>query len=393
MRNLITLFIAIVCAQGCGSGTEGERDVAGERAPSNRSARLTEELRIDGRDHTLVPFAQPSDAAIAIAEDGTVAIAQPLEMRIRFFSPDGDSTSSVGRIGEGPGEFLNVGRIGWLGDSLWVYDQRLSRVSIFTPQLKFARTIGVRSQLEPSARDAGKIPPAAFSLLVGILPGDTPIWNAIPYWETIPEDFGGRNYFATADATGVVRQVLMRIPADERMVTAAGASTINSLGNAPVHAISSDSELLGLSYVEMEGSQYILTVRVVDSRGEAVFERRFPIETIPLPAAVRDSAMDARASRMQNQQLLRAVEAHLDATKIYPPLREMIIGRDKTVWIGLTERNGAHPYMALSPDGESLGLVRLPIKSRLADAEKGRVWSIERDDFDVESLVEYRVDW
>lgn len=96
---------------------------------------------------------------------------------------------------------------------------------------------------------------------------------------------------------------------------------------------------------------------------------------------------------MQNQQLLRAVEAHLDATKIYPPLREMIIGLDRTAWIGLAERNGAHPYMVLSPGGESLGLVSLPVSSRLADAEQYRIWSIERDDFDVESLVEYRVDW
>lgn len=72
--------------------------------------------------------------------DGRVFVGDDQAHSISIFSPDGDFLETVGRQGEGPGElqaFLTVSL--YRGDSLWVYDYRQRSVTIFSPQMAFAR--------------------------------------------------------------------------------------------------------------------------------------------------------------------------------------------------------------------------------------------------------------
>ena len=119
-----------------------------------------------------------------------------------------------------------------------------------------------------------------------------------------------------------------------------------------------------------------------------------PVATVSIPSAARDSLKNEAAKRFSNQgEFLRALEAAFDAAKTYPPLTEMIIGRDGIAWIGLTERDGVHPYIVLDAAGGVQGTVNFPAQARVAEAQSDRIWVIERDEYDVESLVLYRVAW
>jgi len=216
----------------------------------------------------------------------------------------------------------------------------------------------------------------------------------MPYWDDIPAGFGGEVFYAIAAVDGEIEQVLLPLPfKDNVMVVAANASTVNPVGNGAVNAISSDGELVGVADVEVEDSQDLLRVRVVRADGELVFDRQLMVETVPLPSTARDSLKELAAARLGNRDLLRAFESAVDATRIYPPLTEMIIGRDGTVFIGLTEREGIHPYVVLGPEGDVMGIVDVRAGARIAEAERDRIWVIEPDEYDVESLVIYRVDW
>lgn len=49
--------------------------------------------------------------------------------------------------------------------------------------------------------------------------------------------------------------------------------------------------------------------------------------------------------------------------------------------------------MELRSDGEPIGTSVLPVSSRIAAADLGRIWVLERDELDVEGVVRYAVEW
>src|SRR5690606_14288668 len=109
--------------------------------------------------------------------------------------------------------------------------------------------------------------------------------------------------------------------------------------------------------------------------------------------AVRDSMYELRSERLKDHELLELIRDRLDETEFYPPLTEMVIGRDGTLWVGLAGQSEAVPYFALAADGAPLGRIELPAGSRVAGGDEESIWVIERDEFDVESLVRYGVTW
>ena len=73
--------------------------------------------------------------------DGQIVVATSGASELRFFDSTGVWIRSVGRAGQGPGEFQSLG---WLavgpGDTLRTYDWSLRRLSVFTPAGTFVRS-------------------------------------------------------------------------------------------------------------------------------------------------------------------------------------------------------------------------------------------------------------
>lgn len=74
--------------------------------------------------------------------DGRILVANSRSHELRLFASDGKGLSSVGRRGQGPGEF---GGDLWIfpsaADSLLIYDGGWLRWSVFSPQVRFARQV------------------------------------------------------------------------------------------------------------------------------------------------------------------------------------------------------------------------------------------------------------
>jgi hypothetical protein len=62
------------------------------------------------------------------------------DTELHFIDLTNRSVRTVGRPGEGPGEFRSIRAFGAIRDSIAVYDLALRRLSIITPALSFART-------------------------------------------------------------------------------------------------------------------------------------------------------------------------------------------------------------------------------------------------------------
>jgi len=93
-------------------------------------------------------------AAVRLAS-GQIAVADGKSSVIRFYDSTGTFLRQVGRKGQGPGEFQEIGLL-WstAGDSLLVYDLVLRRLSTFDPAGNFAHQVDLAKQgfLQPMGR-------------------------------------------------------------------------------------------------------------------------------------------------------------------------------------------------------------------------------------------------
>ncbi len=79
---------------------------------------------------------------VARLSDGSVAVADDYSSEVRIFDKTGSHVRSMGREGEGPGEFKNL----WLmwrlpGDTLWVGDYRPQRYHVYASTGDWIRTV------------------------------------------------------------------------------------------------------------------------------------------------------------------------------------------------------------------------------------------------------------
>lgn len=392
LTALAGLLLGLAAITGCRS--EPSDHARSDSAKGDNLAELVTAARIDAYEHDLVPFHEPASHALVVMNDGSIAIGQPQDRSVRFFRSDGTPDGSFGRAGEGPGEFVAISRVGVRGDSLWIYDPRLFRFTVLTPEREYARSLTADMRVRPRPADVGRVPPAEFSGAVALLPEEMVLRHVLPYWETVPEEFGGSQFFATVDSEGTIQQVLARSDSRHQQVSSpTGHSTVVPFANVTAHTVSSDGEWVASATAHPEGSEPYVTVEVVGRDGSHVYQRRIAFEPVPLPHGVRDSVFEMVSARLKDPQLRKLIRDRLDATEFYPPITEMAIGRDGTLWIGLARPSDNVPYITLASDGQLLGRIELPAGSRIAGGSAESIWVIERDAFDVESLLRYGVSW
>jgi 6-bladed beta-propeller protein len=91
-------------------------------------ASLVEAARFEGEDGTAAELGQPQ--SIAVDAEGRIYVVDSKPAVIKVFSPSGELIRTIGREGEGPGEF-RVGFIAVRGEHLVLHDPALSRTSVF----------------------------------------------------------------------------------------------------------------------------------------------------------------------------------------------------------------------------------------------------------------------
>ncbi|HSJ32996.1 MAG TPA: hypothetical protein VK933_16260 [Longimicrobiales bacterium] len=62
--------------------------------------------------------------------DGRIAVMNAGSAELRIYAPDGTFISAHGRPGEGPGEFRSASRMHLIGDTIFIHDSRLQRLSL-----------------------------------------------------------------------------------------------------------------------------------------------------------------------------------------------------------------------------------------------------------------------
>jgi hypothetical protein len=117
----VTLLAALACGDGPASSGPNAEVVQWQ---------VEEVLRIGSA--TDAEQALVAVGEVAVGPDDALYVVQTDDDQIRVYGVDGRLQRTIGRTGEGPGEFGSIGGLGFRGDTLYVADRSPSRVTHFT---------------------------------------------------------------------------------------------------------------------------------------------------------------------------------------------------------------------------------------------------------------------
>jgi len=342
---------------------------------------IREELRIGGEaaDFTRVLW-------LGVSRNGTIIISQPMDGNLRVYDATGRLLKVLGRAGGGPGEFGSIGLSGWTGDSLWVHDGSLGRISY----VRADATLG-----EP--RPVPSVPSAALPKdLVGVVTGTAP--SALyPDGSTLYKltarqppsadgNFGRREAYWLVDGNGVARQAVLGRVGEPCTVLFEGGALFKPFCRETLLRESPDGMHLAAIDQLNDSTVYVVMMR---RDGSELWRRRVSSVPTCMTRAAWDSIIATR-TKLRLSPPAHAAWTGLTAPPRFPPLRSALIGRDGSVWIEGWGKN-VRPWTVLRPDGSTLGRLNLPGPAKLAVADLKQIWTIELDQDDLPSIVRYRL--
>ena len=260
---------------------------------------LQQDLRIDGYRQELVPIIWAG-----VSPNGTIALIQTQDGGVRLFDCEGRSLGLIGRKGQGPGEFVSPLAGGWTGDSLWIHDVALRRVTVISPDLSIARMVTIQPALGQRFRDGSPLPEFMVVYPRVLLQGDTMLsWGLTRISDPVAQAIHGKPLFRfTPD--GKIDRVVVILDLFEGWIPVTLAGGYSSNAQIPFHigplsAWAPDgSRVVKLNTVLDDESGGTVHVRLyAGNDGSPILDASYPFRGIPVPPAVLDSVVSDWVAR------------------------------------------------------------------------------------------------
>lgn len=356
---------------------------------------LSEDLRIGSVDG---PDALTLVASLTVDRQGRIYVLEPENQRVRVFGSDGTALAELGRRGDGPGEFRLPLHMGWVGDTLWVFDVAASRVTLWH---QHGRAYDFRIAAPTSDTD-----PAPGSLVA--LLGDGSLLLAARPGMARDSRRGGSDggsegplYRTARDGADIVHWTSLRF-ADPVAIQRTGSRLM--LGNQPFDdgtliGVAPDGNLIGIVHrrAAARSATDHFSMLVLNAAGDTLTARRYPYR----PTRLADQAVNAavRIPDARFGERFPSEEAALDAIRealyiplYHPPVSRIVVGRDHSIWLRREDAGAGNvTWMVLDPSGNPLGRVETDRNVRIVHADQDRVWAVVHDEWEVPHVVRYRI--
>lgn len=347
---------------------------------------------VDGHEQVLEPVAW-----VRVSHSGVVAVAQAQSHRVRLFDTSGVAVASAGGEGAGPGEFRTVHTGGWMGDTLWVFDPGLGRVSFFGPGGEHERSV---SQISGAGDASGEPGMELMGLRVrAAFHGDTLLASGLRPAES-GADVDYEEEFAVRLHGGTIAQVVAPVPPrDESMVwarTDTGIFPVSLPFLASGHwNVSPDGRRIVIATTELEGpGEGTVHLDVMDARGDSLLSRELPFSPKPMDEARLDSLLRLAAEPLPVEGVKEALEeeARERVPEALSPVTAVIVGAEDRIWLRLDEPEGAaETWMLLDAEGIPSGRLVLEEGETLHAVDGDRLWLISLDEADVPSVIRFDI--
>ncbi|MEO5800674.1 MAG: hypothetical protein ABIS00_14635, partial [Gemmatimonadales bacterium] len=316
---------------------------------------------------------------IAVDPGGRFLVSQPEDGRVLLFSDKGKQLGAFGRKGQGPSEFVRIGRIGTSSSGFWIYDAMGSRLTMVSSQLEHPRML----PLSGSTVGSG-----AFVLARGN--GDSLIVRA---GNRGPGDRTetGASFLSISGSQGKSR-LLGKLPNSPECIVVSGTWTtrVPYCERRFADASQAGERIVLVDHESPDAGYFVVTA--ISAAGDTIFSRRIVTQPIRIGRHSADSILDERANGSP-PPLAKIIRTLVRLPTSFPPVRRIVAGRDGSTWLELQPPKPGHfsLWTVLDKKGTVVGRLELPGSFRLLAAETDRVWGVERDTNDVEAIARYVV--
>jgi hypothetical protein len=365
------------------------------------SIHVWERIRIGTRSANSVDLTLIGRAVIG--PDSSLFVTQPRERVVRVFSPTGSLINEFGGEGEGPGEFGGVTDVGWKGDTLWVFDAQLARVSFFSPSGAFLDSFGFRAP-PYSDMTTTTIPGAVLSDgSVLTLAGSTSLMIAQGVATSTP--------ILRVDRQGrVLGPVAWTDPSKDRVQIRASGNRIrrrrmlqfrNPFSDSRLFAVSPDGASIILldRSLPSAGSRGTVEISALDATGRTIWKKTLRVKLLDLnPSEVQRVVEDMVRVAMDPTRRLfpslrdarQTISASLSPPAAHPTVTDLALGRDHTIWLRREALGGdLVAWTKLSKEGDPIGNVVLPRTAKVLTADGSALWVADTDSLGVAQIARF----
>lgn len=316
---------------------------------------------------------------------------------VRVLDSDGRLLTTMGRQGQGPGEFSSIIRHGVVGDTVWMRDFPEPRLSLFSRAGQHLAT----HRLEEFARTRTPMAYKLEALLVGgraLIAEDMSMYGLRARFERerYPLMLSDLRP-ASVDTIGSV------LRPNGLFVPLVGWFYVDPFPTSPLYSVdplgrnvvivSWEEERLGLalirrlspSGVELMSSAVVFrAVEVTDEMVEPLVDEWLAVAE---PVAERSKA----AGWDVPSDLRAAVRDGFMVPRHLPPVQEVVAGADGSIWMRRARNMNDGLWLVLNADGQPIFNVELPTDFDLQQATADEVWGTMEDELDVPYIVRFRI--
>ena len=315
---------------------------------------------------------------LAVDSQRRVYVADAVWDGIAMLGADLTLEREVGRRGEGPGEFRWLATIDILaGDSLYVFDGGLGRVTVFEPSAHaVAYTYTVTLPGLNSPRGLWRIPRQGGYVGVRSPPVTTT--------QTERDDQRRSDIVFSLRSDGEMESdSILAVPSAEPLIVRSAGSVMvgaHPYGSEPFLSllgddllVYADSRLPSVSVLDLDGTVH---------RSFAVPATEVPVDAAELRARIDIEEMEAFA---------RALEQ--GAPYMWPALTGLIVDDERRIWVGARSESmiDEREWTAFTQEGQPEGSVLLPAGFDLHAVGGGRLFGVVTDEFGVPTIRVYRL--
>lgn len=343
--------------------------------------KLTESVAIDGRKEKL-----EREISVDLGPGGQIVVRSGLQMN--GYDSTGRRLWSMerGRNGEIAGDLQ---AIGWLGSQMWVSDRSFSQIALIDKGV-VTKSLELPSWVRPSFSNRKSFPVFAEmdvyayfadgSMLV--VPRGQPrsLLGASVYDST-------KQYVVHVSESGIIDRTIASFSSRDFAYRAAfkkanvgpfdesGIVLPMSEEYWPRFRVAPDGmRTVTVSVDTSRAGVDTIVVEMTNEKGAPVYSRRFGFPRIAYSQEQIDSIALVRYSRVPpsvRAERAKSLPRHL------PSVRDMVLGRDHTVWVTLRETDMVKPVVGIDPAGQVIGTLYLPRTVWLKAADRNGLWIVD----------------
>ena len=356
------------------------------------------EIRVGSADDPDYAFRPIVD--LVPGPDGLLYTMHWGEGSIRRWNPDGTPAGTVGRKGEGPGEFERPLGMGFFGDSLWVWDIDAYRASYFDLEGAFLGSVSPKVDIGGSMEESPPRPDRP--LRDGTFIGVSPAWSDGIARGTVTE-----TPYVHMDADGRRLARIWTRPHEPRDVFAilsddgfGGSYSSQPFGDR-VRTSTADDGMLVLDRRAWTGEgEASVKLTKIGLDGDTLLAVAVPYDPVPLSSERYDSAVAAEVEDWRDYSgPLTANEADIREAMYrpdyLPAVRGFMRAQDGNIWLRrfdpVESEDGALMTESWVLDAEGVPLARAltPAGVGMFVVDGDTVWGIESDELGVQYIVRY----